>query len=130
MKEQGGENRICWYRNEKNCRCKKDESCWRLTLENAKLVYCNDNQCMFNIDLPYKYFVDRGKNHKPFDDDAFTGVCGRKDVAVSPKVFTDEKTKHKVTYCKVRSDKKLSHPHFVPHDSVQTGIYPDPITEI
>lgn len=122
------EKRNCWYSPDKNCHCKEDNNCIELILANAKLLYCNDHDCKFNIELPYKHFVDRGRMHKPFADDAFTGVCGRNDVGLSPKTITvDRKVTKRVVDCRVRSDKKLSRPKLPDPDKIEGGSYPDPV---
>ena len=120
--------RKCWYNSDKLCYCQEDSNCIELRLENARLLYCNDHDCKFNIELPYEHFIDRGKMHKPFKDDAFTGVCGRSDVGLSPKtIMVDRKFKNKVVTCRVRSDRSLNRPHLPDPDKIEGGSYPDPI---
>ena len=115
--------RECWYKEGIQCNCEENH-CNKLVEENSKLVYCNDKKCMFNIELPYKVFLDRGLNHKPFDDDGFTGVCGRQDVGVAP--LNSSRYKKMVT-CRFRSDKTFSHFKFPDPERIEGGSYPDPI---
>ncbi len=121
--------RTCWYRNTKTCDCSDDKECKNLLLEQMKLLYCNDHECAFNIELPYEHFVDRGKNHKPFKDDAFTGVCGRKDVGMARQVIHSAMkldSTQKFTSCRVRASKSLNRPHFPDADNIQHGAIDDP----
>jgi hypothetical protein len=61
---------------------------------------------LFNVALPYEYFVNRGKNHKPFADDSFHGVCGRADIGLRMKEIQGQHVTHKNVICTVRSDKE------------------------
>lgn len=123
------EERQCWYNGNKTCDCADDRDCKNLLLENMKLLYCNDKECRFNRDLPYEYFVDRGRNHKPFKDDAFTGVCTRKDVGMARQVVHSSMKlgdKQKFTSCRVRADRKAPKPQFPDPDYIQHGQIDDP----
>ena len=109
MSEKNVELRQCCIDSEVSCKCASDEECVGVLKRYAKVVYCNDNQCLFNVSLPYEYFVNRGKNHKPFKDDSFHGVCGRADIGIRLKVIggngIEEKVTHRNAICTVRSDK-------------------------
>jgi hypothetical protein len=88
----------------------------------VKVVWCNDTMCWWHIEVAEKYFVDRGKNHKPFTDDAFIGICSRKDIGLAPQKIWDKTNKttlQRFTSCRVRSDKSLNEPHFPDPDKIQ-----------
>lgn len=118
--------RQCWYDKTRNCKCKSDEECLEVIFEHAKLVYCNDKECAFNLELPYKHFADRGKNYKPFADDYFDGICTRKDLALSPTKIFELKVNKKITSCRMRADKSLKRPKLPDPDNIQGGRYEDP----
>ena len=114
--------RQCWYSEGKDCYCKKDDDCLELNIEYARLAYCNDKGCLFNVELPYSVSPDKGILYKPFEEDKYSGVCGRPN---GPFFAPDKKTGK--TTCRVRSEKKLSHPHFPDADKIEGGSLPDPI---
>ena len=118
--------RKCWYDpNFKLCFCEDDTKCIRALFEHAKLVYCNDKACKFNMSVPYEFVPDRGMNYKPFKDGVFTGICTRKDLALSPIQAWELKTNRKLTTCRVRSDKSLKRPKFPDPDKIEGGLYDD-----
>ncbi len=123
------EERKCWYKPDKVCHCEQDQDCFELAFANAKLLYCNDKECLFNIELPYKYEVYRGRNHKPFADDYFTGVCGRGDVGMARQVLRSSvkvTDSQKFTSCRVRSDRSLNRPGLPDPDKIEHTVYDDP----
>jgi hypothetical protein len=123
------EERKCWYTPDKMCHCTQDQECLELVFANAKLLYCNDKECKWNIALPYKYEVYRGRGHKPFADDYFTGVCGRGDVGMSRQVIRSSikvTEAQKFTSCRVRADRKTTTPHMPDPDKIEHHVYDDP----
>ena len=109
MAKKKAESRQCCIDSTVSCKCESDDQCIEVLKRYAKVVYCNDDKCLFNVGIPYKYEVNRGKNHKPFADDYFHGVCGRVDIGLRLKEQKangiDEKVTHRNTICTVRSDK-------------------------
>ena len=109
MSEEKHDFRQCCIDSTVACKCESDEQCVEVLKRYAKVVYCNDDKCLFNIELPYEYYVNRGKNHKPFKDDAFHGVCGRVDIGIRLKTIgakgIEDKVTHRNAICTVRSDK-------------------------
>jgi len=109
MAKKKTESRECCLDSAVSCKCQSDDQCIEVLKRYSKVVYCNDDKCLFNVSLPYEYFVNRGLNHKPFKDDSFHGVCGRADIGLRLKEInvteTGSKVKHSNTICTVRSDK-------------------------
>ena len=137
MAKKKVESRQCCIDGTVSCKCESDDKCIEVLKRYAKVVYCNDDKCLFNVALPYEYFVNRGKNHKPFKDDSFHGVCGRVDIGLRFKTSGGRGIEDKVTdrnaICTVRSDKgykghmdfsKLLQSDGTPYG----GVIPDPVT--
>ena len=131
------ESKRCLADPEKKCDCTNYSDCAEMKEKYAKLVFCRDSKCMFNLDLHQEkpYFIDRGRGHKPFKDDGYTGICTRPDVGFSPHLVSDpgegkftSKSARVVTTCTCRANKQLSHMRFPHPDSIQGGNYSDPIT--
>jgi hypothetical protein len=124
------EERQCWYKEGVTCHCDPEgKGCVELAFANAKLLYCNDKECKWNIDLPYKYEVYRGRGHKPFADDYFTGVCGRGDVGMARQVIRSSikvTEAQKFTSCRVRADRTTTTPHMPDPDKIEHHVYDDP----
>ena len=106
MAKKKMESRTCCIDSTVSCKCESDEKCLEVLKRYAKVVYCNDDRCLFNVSLPFEYFVNRGRNHKPFKDDSFHGVCGRIDIGLRMKEINEQHVKHKNVICTVRSDKE------------------------
>ena len=109
MAKKKVESRQCCIDSTVSCKCESDDQCIEGLKRSAKVVYCNDDKCLFNVGLPYEHYVDRGKHHKPFKDDAFHGVCGRVDIGLRLKTVgtngIEDKVIHRNAICTVRSDK-------------------------
>ena len=90
MTKQKIKARECCIDSTVSCKCESDEKCIEILKRYAKVVYCNDDKCLFNVSLPYDYFVNRGRNHKPFKDDSFHGVCGRVDIGLRMKEIKED----------------------------------------
>ncbi len=122
-----GESRKCWLDAQKACECNADSECTEMFARYAKVVWCQDKECLWNVQLPSgEHFVDRGKTIKPWADDGFAGICSRKELALSPMNVAELKTKRVLTTCRVRSDKSLNEPHMPDADKIQGGSISDP----
>ena len=107
MAKKKVESRQCCIDSTVSCKCESDDQCIEVLKRYAKVVYCNDDKCLFNVGLPYEHYVDRGKHHKPFKDDAFHGVCGRVDIGLRLKTVgtngIEDKVIHRNAICTVHS---------------------------
>ena len=113
MAKKKVESRQCCIDGTVSCKCESDDKCIEVLKRYAKVVYCNDDKCLFNVALPYEYFVNRGKNHKPFKDDSFHGVCGRVDIGLRLKTIGARGIEDKL----LQSD-----------GTPYGGVIPDPVT--
>lgn len=120
-------SRFCWYDKTRSCYCEEDKFCIEIVMKFMKLVYCADNACAFNLEVPYDFVPDKGMNYKPFKDDVVSGVCTRKDLVLSPIKTWELKTNKKLTTCRMRADKSLKRPKFPDADHIEGGSYPDPV---
>ena len=125
-KEENNKKTVCWYDSSIKCDCSVPGKCRELFEKYAKLVFCGDNKCLYNIALPSTYYLDKGSQFKPFLDDGFNGICGRSELAMKVnKMIVGNRKRHDVL-CVVRSEKKHSHLHFPDPDHIEGGNLPDP----
>jgi hypothetical protein len=99
-----------------------------MRLKYARVVFCGDSKCIYNLETPFGHKINRGLNYKPFDDDLIHGICTRPDLSLRVKEIAVDHRKHKDTICVVRSEKKYSHPHFPDPTRLEGGVYDDPMT--
>ena len=109
------------------CECKTPDSCRELFRKYAKLVFCGDHKCMYNIDLPFTHQLNKGLLFKPFADDGFNGICSRPEIALKVNEMIVGNRKRHDVLCAVRSEKKYSHLHFPDPTKIEGGSLPDPV---
>ena len=96
----------------------------------SKPIYCNALKCMWNVKLEEKVFLKHHREHQPFDDDAYEGICSRNEIGLYYKeeapTFGQVRVKKKWVYCPFRSD---VHPsgHMDWSRFPQGGNIPDPM---
>ena len=106
------ETRQCWVDEKVSCKCDSDTDCIEMIKQYAKVVYCNDFDCLYNKALPYEHELYRGRNYTPCEGDKMKGICGRPELAMRPIRVSDGKVTQKRPTCSVRSDKALGHLDF------------------
>lgn len=106
--------------------CSGDETCPELVKRYSKLVYCDDYRCVWNVAIKFKKYVLHHKDEKPFEEDSAKGVCGRKEILLTPKEINTLQRKYKLATCSVRSDKGISG-HLDFSRFPQGGNIPDPV---
>lgn len=114
--------------------CTKDEhsECKEFFLKYCKLVFCRDSRCAWNQAISQKKFVKHHRDHIPFKHDAYTGVCGRPELALDPQTIQTIDRKYVLATCSVRSDKGVrGHLDFArllqPNKTPYGGNIPDPV---
>ena len=76
-------------------------------------VFCNDVNCLWYQELKKKHIVNFCKDYKPLgEDDGYSGMCLRDEIAIEPREISGGIIMHKVTDCRTRSDKSLGHIDF------------------
>lgn len=89
------------------CYCTNPDSCDVLQ-GFKKLLYCDDYKCLHNIPITAKKIIKHHKDDKPFEADAYRGVCGRPELGFRNRIVYSMHGKYTVTRCDYRSDKSLS----------------------
>lgn len=118
---------ICPNDENKECDC-KNGNCKILFEKFAKVLWCNDTSCLYNLIVKEKHKVNR-EQYVGFEDDVFTGICMRGDVALRNRKIVSGHTEHNDTICTVRSDK--NNKFHVDLGTAQSGNnIPDGISEI
>ena len=117
----------CWASEDVMCKCECDSECAGMFAKYAKVVYCTDASCAWNVSIPFKKYILHGSKvgYVPFEKDAFNGVCGRKELGLRPQEIIELHTKHKLTTCSMRSDRSFGHLDFSRFP--QGGNIPDPV---
>lgn len=117
----------CWLDEKELCDCSSDENCKVLFSKYAKIVYCNDTRCAWNVSIPFKKYIKHGSGvgYVPFKEDGIVGVCGRSEIGLQPREYEELHTAGKVTTCSVRSDRSFGHLDFSRFP--QGGNIPDPV---
>ena len=122
--------RTCWYVTDKTCHCESDRECFELAFQQAKLLYCNDLECLYNQKLPYTHQIDKGPNFVPlFKSEGFNGVCTRAEIALARKhINSNAKVSEGqvFTECTVRTPRQTSKARMVDPEKMEHHVYDDP----
>ena len=102
------------------------EECISINEKYAKLVFCNEAKCIWNKDIEMKKYVKRHRDHTPFPQDYYHGICSRLEIAINPETIETIQVKHSLAICAVRSDKGISG-HIDWSRFPQGGNIPDPV---
>ncbi len=119
--------RQCCLDKDHTCNCESNSKCILFFQKFAKVVWCADTKCTYNVEAPFEHVTDRGLGYKPFKDDVCTHVCSRSDISLAARDITDtlQTRRDHLATCSVRSDKKFSRLRMPHADSIQGGNLPD-----
>lgn len=90
--------------------CLKEEhsECRGLFLRWAKIVWCQDAKCIWNVPSPQKKIVKKHKDYQPFSGEGYRGICSRPELALDPQTIKTLERKYVLATCSVRSDRGIS----------------------
>ena len=99
----------CWIIKEIDC--DKEEcsgECEELKERYAKIVYCKDEECMWNNDIPFKVFPTTNKAHIPLGEDSYYhGICARPVLGITPQTIETGNLKYDTAVCTFRAQKYI-----------------------
>ena len=90
--------------------CKKEthESYEAVYKKYAKVVWCRDTKCAWNLAMEEKRAIKHHIGDNPLPNDTYPGICMRPELGMDTKVVDTFQTHHVFTTCNYRSDKSLS----------------------
>jgi len=101
-------NHPCWLDSNISCECKNKESCIEFFKKYAKVVYCNDHSCIWNMHIDLQKEIKQHTLQESFEGDNFRGVCSRPEIGLILKNIETTHLKYKMSICSVRSDKQFT----------------------
>lgn len=115
-----------------DCKEEKHVVCMEEYGQYMKVIFCDDDRCLWNKAIETKKFVKNHKDHTPFPNDYYRGICSRPEVGLRPGTFENRTTKRHFTTCSVRSDRHieghLDFSRLLKSDgTVHGGNIPDPV---
>ena len=99
---------FCWVDGSIFCQEDDCSNCEIFLGEFSMIVYCNDKDCPNRKELPFKKKINWGRGRVPFEEDGYTGICLKKEIAVDSKTVETTNTKYRYSECRNRSDMKIS----------------------
>ena len=93
----------------------------------AKLVFCKDDRCAWNMGIKEEVFIKHHKDDHPFPADSYRGVCSRPELGLNAEVIQSGNRKRVLATCGFRSDKTLSG-HLDFSRFPKGGNIPDPVS--